>query len=282
MRASAVLLIILLIAVPFAEAEQQLPVPVMESNLLLYHAFVSEKGHGNPFIIDNFESSRSNRVVVDMVLLQQAIKLGGMDIHLSFYGQPNPARAQAEVKEGKAVVLAFETWACDFDDSVYMSDTIINDGEFLKVVVGRPDNKKLFKKVTSIDGWKELTAITGHTWSIDQNTLKEMEVKHIYLAYRYDLQLLMLHEGRADLGLYEHATISKNMPEGLTIVPGITVGLRGTRHFMVSKLHPMGQSLFEAIQKGIKILKNRGAFRKAYAECGFFAKEIESWNRIYP
>lgn len=281
MRIFTALLIIFLITVPIANAGKNLPVPVMESNLALYHAFVSENG-GNPLTIDNFVSSYSNRVIVDMVLLQQAIQLGGMDVQLDFYGLPNPVRAQADVKEGKAVALAFETWADDFDDTVYMSDVIIDDGDFWKVVVVRFDKRDLLKKVKNIDDWKDLTAITGHKWQIDQKTLEDIGVKKIYLAYRYDLQLLMLQEGRVDLGLYEYSSIMKNMPENLMVVPDIKVGLRGTRHFMVSKLHPIGHSVFKALQNGIGILKERGVFRKAYSECGFFAGDIKSWDRIYP
>ncbi|QJB55183.1 hypothetical protein [Pseudodesulfovibrio sp. zrk46] len=256
-------------------------VPVMKANYPLYQSFLAEKG-ANPLGITNFSSLYSNRIVVDMVLLQQALALGGLDVKLQYYAVPNPARAIEDVKMGLSPVLGFETWKSDFDDRVFQSDEIIGDGEFLKVVVGRLNNSKYLMQAKSKTDLQKLSAVTGHRWRIDQKTLHEMGIVEIFSVSQYSLQLKMLQEGRVDFGMYEYTNIRKSMPEGLGIVPGITVGLRGTRHFMVSRLHPRGKDIFEALQRGIAILKSRGAFRSAYRECGFISPELDSWKRVFP
>lgn len=265
----------------FTHQNQTLSVPVMKANYGLYNAFVAERG-GNPLVIDNFVSSNSNRVVVDMVLLQQALRLGGLNVKLEYYAAPNPARAESDVKAGISPLLGYETWVQNFDDRVYMSDAIIGDGEFLKVVVGRHDNGKGLMKAKSLDDLLSMSAVTGHRWIIDQKTLKGMGVTNVTLAPRYSLQLKMLQERRVDFGLFEYPNISKSMPEGLAVVSGITIGLRSSRHFMVSKTHPMGATVYQALTRGIKRLNARGAFRRAYEECGFLSKELRAWRRIYP
>lgn len=264
-----------------SDVSQPIPTPIMNANMAHYAHFLEEKG-GNPLVIDDFASVHSNRVVVDMVLLQQALLLGGANIQLQFYGRPNPSRAELDVKQGVSPILGYETWKSNFDDTVYMSDLVVAKGEFLKVVVGRHDNGKGLMQVTGLADLQELTAVTGHRWSIDIATLREMGIKEITTAPKYALQITMLQERRADFGLYEYTNVINDMPSDLAVVPGLTVGLNESRHFMVSKSHPAGKTLFEALQKGIKILKSQQAFKKAYRGCGFISNELESWQRIFP
>ncbi len=260
---------------------QSIPAPIMDANMGHYARFLEEKG-GDPLKIDDFDSKHSNRVVVDMILLQQALKLGGANVQLNFYGSPNPSRAELDVKQGVSPILGYETWNSNFDDTVYMSDCVIGKGEFLKVVVGRQDNGKGLMKAKSLADLQQLTAVTGHRWSIDIMTLREMGIKEVATAPKYSLQISMLQERRADFGLYEYTNIINDMPAGFAVVPGLTVGLNESRHFMVSKSHPAGRFLFEALQRGIKILKSHEVFKKAYRECGFTSSELESWHKIFP
>ncbi|MFW5501317.1 MULTISPECIES: hypothetical protein [unclassified Maridesulfovibrio] len=252
----------------------------MKSNLSLYEAFISEKG-GDPLRITNFVSPNSNRVVVDMVLIQQALALGGLKNPLEFYAMPNPARAEAEVKVGRAVILGFETWSINFDDSMYMSDEIIGPGEFVKVVVGRADNERLMH-VRTLNGLRKFSAITGHRWPIDQKTLMNMGISKIMPVARYNLQIAMLQKQRADFGLMEYPNAKNDLPEDLAVVPGIVVGLDGSRHFMVSKSHRDGYWVFKALNKGLAQLKEQGVFRKAYIECGFISPKLDSWKKLNP
>lgn len=261
--------------------KQPVPVPIMNANMGHYARFLKEMG-GDPLAVDSFVSKHSNRVVVDMILLQQALHLGGADVQLQFYGRPNPARAELDVKQGLSPLLGYETWLSNFDETVYVSDVVIPKGDFLKVVVGRQDNGNGLMKVDNLKDLRKLTVVTGLHWGVDRRTLRDIGVKKIITAPKYLLQISMLQEGRADFGLYEYTNIIKEMPVDLKIVPGITIGLNDSRHFMISKTHPEGKKLFEALQRGVAILKSRGTFKKAYNECGFMSGELESWHRIFP
>jgi hypothetical protein len=56
----------------------------------------------------------------------------------------------------------------------------------------------------------------------------------------------------------------------LVPVEGIAVVLKDSRHFVISKLHPEGAEAFQAINKGLKILREKGTISKAYEQAGFF------------
>jgi hypothetical protein len=53
-------------------------------------------------------------------------------------------------------------------------------------------------------------------------------------------------------------------------VNGIGVILKDSRHFVISKKHPRGEEAFQAINKGLNIMRQQGTIIKAYKQAGFF------------
>ena len=64
-------------------------------------------------------------------------------------------------------------------------------------------------------------------------------------------------------------------------VPGIKLVLDGSRHFLVSKKHKNGKKVYQALEKGLKILREKGTVQRYLTESGFYRKELESWKPIY-
>lgn len=188
------------------------------------------------------------------------------------------------VKSGKVVMLANEIWQTDFDSSLYKSSVIFKSGDFLKVIFGRKDNERLMA-VKNLHDLKGLSAITGHDWTIDITTLNNMGILQLHTVANYDLQLKMVKARRVDFGLLELSSLEnsgKKLDEDLGILPGILIGLKGTRHFMVSKLHPDGKRVFQGLEKGIKILQAQGVIKKAMDQAGVYNDQIAGWKKIYP
>lgn len=114
-----------------------------------YELFIAERGV-SPLDIQAFSSNRSNRIVANLILLQQALHLGGGNYTFDFISTPNPSRALNFVRTGKAVLLCEDIWDSNVDDSVYKSSEIIGSGEFEKIIVGRLDNTKLMQVKNSV------------------------------------------------------------------------------------------------------------------------------------
>jgi hypothetical protein len=96
----------------------------------------------------------------------------------------------------------------------------------------------------------------------------------------------MLKTGRVDyLFLYfsKREDLVSSIP-GYDVVPveGMKLVLYGTRHFIVSKKHKDSQKIALAMERGIKILKQQGAIKKAMIDSGFINPQVERWKAINP
>src|SRR5690606_32606822 len=96
----------------------------------------------------------------------------------------------------------------------------------------------------------------------------------------------MVSAQRADFTLapFQPSPDMKIELNGMELVPieGLKVAITGTRHWPVSRRHPRGQEIYDALQKGITLMKQRGIIRKAYEESGLFQPEVGAWRLIHP
>lgn len=266
-------------------AEEKLTISTYEYDLKKYQLFLAEK-NTSPLEIRDFSSSHCSRAIVNLILLQQALQLGGGKYTIELIATPNPSRAVNFVRTGTAVILGEDMWDSIFDESVYMSSEVIGTGKFEKVIVGRLNNSRLMQ-VKNINDLRELSVVTGHDWTIDIQTLEDMKIQYINKVPLYSLQFKMLAAGRVDFALFEASSIEdKNKAElqkfNLGVVPGIKIGLAGSRHYMVSKKHPQGKQVFETLERGLKILREKGRIKKAMTDVGFYNEKISNWKKLYP
>ena len=219
-----------------------------------------------------------------MVLIEQALHLGGCKVPIRYVLVPNYARAIHEVRVGKAAMLGQETWELEFDELVYKSIPIIRSGEFRKAIYGRRDNQQLMS-ASELSDFNFFVALTGQGWWVDIATLQTMGVMKVLQVPEYRLHYKMVAEKRADFGLVEYKSDDAGgdgLPPELAIVPGLAVGLKGSRHFMVSKNHPQGKVAYEALKRGLAILEERGVLKSAMCECGFLNPKLMGWKQINP
>jgi hypothetical protein len=61
-------------------------------------------------------------------------------------------------------------------------------------------------------------------------------------------------------------------------VPGLKVALPGSRHVAISRQAPHAERIFDAVQIGLKILRERGLIKKGYQTVGFLNPLIDDWE----
>ncbi|MEX1056687.1 MAG: hypothetical protein WED11_03050, partial [Natronospirillum sp.] len=66
----------------------------------------------------------------------------------------------------------------------------------------------------------------------------------------------------------------------LAPVPGVKVGLAGSRHMAVSRTHAEGRFFNAALQLGLLRLKEQGVVEQAYIDAGFIQPKVADWYRI--
>jgi ABC-type amino acid transport substrate-binding protein len=141
------------------------------------------------------------------------------------------------------------------------------------------DKLKMYN-VKTVEDLRKLKATTSSNWVKDWTVLKAMGVP-IEEASTWPSMLKMVAADRAQFTMFEF----KPTPDFVTVqegvklapLPGVRVTLHGERSMAVSKAIPNGKEVFNALNKGIEILRANGTIARAWRESGYIDKRTDSW-----
>ena len=226
--------------------------------------------------LTDFRGSFMRRDVADMVLLQQALKLGGFDNNFKYLPGKVNFRNTKMLESGE-LLLSFDTyWLSDANklaDKVYISSPIVKRGQYMAGIYSSPHNTKVFA-ITTLDDLKELTAVSTPKWHTDWATLSALSLKELIREDEWLSQARMVHMQWVDFMLmpFYPSTDGSFVLEQITLqlVPGIAVLLDDSRHFVISKQHPQGKQAYTALNKGLALLEQKGRIEQLYSQAGFF------------
>lgn len=226
--------------------------------------------------IHDFSGESSTRDVVDMVIANQALKLGGFTHKITFASGNVNFRNTKMLQSGK-LLMSFDTyWSNDAErlkDKIYKSQPVIRKGEYIAGIYTSPYNKKVLQ-LRSKDDFKELTAISTSKWSTDWQTLQSLSLKKLINEDSWLSMARMVNIQWIDFMLMpfnsnpDHSFIQDKIH--LVPVKNMAIVLNDSRHFVISKAHPLGKEAFIATEKGLTILRSQGTISRAYTEAGFF------------
>jgi hypothetical protein len=125
--------------------------------------------------------------------------------------------------------------------------------------------------------------LSNKTWLVDWRNLDRLGLRAQHVT-NWELMPKMVAAGRADFLLAPfQATPDLGLQVGqvrLLPIPGIKIGMQGTRHYLISKAHPDGPRLQAALNSGLQVLRQQGVIRKAYVQSGFFNSTVRDWLRL--
>jgi len=225
--------------------------------------------------ISDFSGQYIRRDVVDMILAQQALALGGFRKEFEYQTGNVNFRNTKLLEQGKLLLSMDSYWLEDaksMSDAVYISEPLIKRGEYYAGVFYSPNNKKM-QQLNSYAQLSEYTSVSTPRWRTDWETLHSMPLQKLFVEHEWISQARMVSMAWADFMLMPLMPSLKNEfnLEGIKLVahPRLVVLLDGSRHLVVSKNHPYGVEAFKALQEGLKILNERGMIIKAYTQAGF-------------
>lgn len=225
--------------------------------------------------IDDFNSPYMRRDVADMVLLQQALVLGGFTHKFNYLPGKVNFRNTRMLETGE-LLLSFDTyWLSDakvMADKVWISPAVIAKGEYLAGIYTSPNNHKVLA-INSLADFQQLSAVSTPKWRTDWKTLSALPLKTLVREDEWLSQARMVHMQWADFMLMpfvKSADGNYRLEQiELKVVPKIAILLDDSRHFVVSKQHPDGKAAFTALSKGLEILAKRGGINHMYQQAGF-------------
>jgi hypothetical protein len=263
--------ILLMLCSPFSQAEQ-IEIYIRDDVYEDYLKFVDGR---DVLSIKEFHSPYLRRDVADMVVLQQALALGGFNKTFKYIPGKVNFRNTKMLENGE-LLLSFDSyWLVDaklLAEKIYISDPVIEKGQYLAGIFASPDNKKVFS-VSSLAHLSELTAVSTPKWQTDWHTLSKLPLKQLVREDEWLSQARMVHMQWVDFMLMPLF----NTPDGsyqlekiqLRMVPKVAILLNDSRHFVISRQHPEGDAAFRALNEGLKKLRATGQIRRIYHSAGF-------------
>lgn len=260
-------------------------IPIESSVLDDYQRFV-----GNRTIdqIQSFDGAGTRRDVVDMVLVQQALKLGGYPLQFNFIPSDSSARSTQLFVRGEVLISVDSIWgqtAKRLKSDVYISSAVIERGDYVAAIFTSPQNQKT-KSIRQLSDFSGLTAVSSRAYAGDWRLLEQLPLRELRDEYDWSSMAMLVSRGWVDFML---APFPQHRPFGyrasgieLVAVEGVKVLIDDSRHFVVSKKHPLAEPVFAALQQGLALLRQQGILTKAYQECGFFNPEISHWTILSP
>ena len=269
----------------FITLSSQAKIPIsIESDIYKYAQQVL--GEESIESIDNFKHPSCLRDVVEFILVQKAIKLGGLNLEYDFVLGDYDARNIRLIQHGLLLISFDSIWlneASQYEKDVFISDPVIRKNEFYAGIYVAPSKISTLKPKLA-NGITELSFVTSEAWHTDVKTLTALKPKSLVIEADWLVMAKMVSSGWVDAML---APFKPTMPFEYTgknykirAIDNFKVALQDSRHFVISKKHPLGKKTFKAIQEGLKQLRQSGYIERAYKECGFLNPVVEDWQEI--
>lgn len=262
--------------------DKRLPALIPDDVLLDYQRFLAGR---DPVGISDFGGPHARRDVIEVLLMQQALALQDGELRLGLTPMPTSQRLQAELRSGHAACSATSYWREDFPqaDGLLFSDALLGEGEFEVGFYTTPEHERALS-ARSLRDLQGLRVLSNRSWRVDWLTLEQLGFTELQHVASWNLMPRMVQQGRADLLLapFQPTSDLSMTVEGVRLVPvpGLKLRMRGTRHFLVSRTHPLGPRLREQLNAGLARLRQQGVVRRAYEQCGFFNARVAGWTRL--
>ena len=227
--------------------------------------------HQDPFI---------NLEVVELVLLVQALQLGGVKGEIKI----RPASTyniMNKVEKGEVLLGGVSIWrerTASRAKTLWVSDPIIRQGEFQLGLYscGLP------VPVLDIEALQQYRLSSHSSWPMVTELLHSLELADLSLSSDWGMVAQHSCNGISDLVAAPFTTSSglplRYLEQLLTPVPGVKLRVSGTRHFIISRLHPKGKRTYFSLQRGLRKLRVKGNIARALRQSGFLHQAANDWT----
>ena len=250
--------------------------------------YITFVNHRDLTKIQHYKGAGARRDVIELVLLQQAVAIGGFKHPIEIKAGRSYRRTLRDVAEGNFIASGNLGWKEDITPlgkDILISRPVVRSGEFVAGIYTSTHNPKALA-ADNLAALTKLTAVTSSQWTADVRILNQLGFTQIIYSPNWINIVRMIEAGRADITL---APFQQN--EGMLVeigdiklvpIKGIKIAFAGSRHWSVSRKHPQGQAFYDAMERGLTYMEAHGIIQQAYLECGFFHPDVATWTVLNP
>jgi hypothetical protein len=265
-----------------AVAANSLVVMVPADVLVDYRRWLSGR---DPLAIKDFSGAGVRRDVVEVALMQQALRLGGCEDPVTFVEAPSYARELVELRSGHAALSGTSAWGSDLgtpEAGLDPSPAMIDSGDFICGCYTIPANAAAVQARNRGDLAK-LRFVSCHDWSADWRALNVLAPAALDDVATWAAMPRLVAAGRDDVLLapFQASPDLSLKVDGITLVPisGIAIAIAGSRHYATART-PAGRRAAAALTIGVPALRAQGVVRRAYEQSGFYNPAVIGWMRV--
>ena len=225
----------------------------------------------------------NNQVAMESLLFCQALVAAGYRPIIKIKPYPIQHRLHLEINKGNIVSAGLTFWSQQHNNEVsYQSQPLIAKGQFEKGLYVLATNKTQ-QNLTQLSSIQRLVGVTNQTWLNDIKAHKCLGSPTITTT-SFPQMFRMIAAGRADY-LLTTFSMQPDLAQdhhGVKLKPikNIKVVFDDSLHFLVSRQHPQGQELADALEQGLTKLTNTGTIKRAYQAVGFYLDKTKDWQII--
>lgn len=271
--------IIFLITFPFScfpQSSITIDVGTISNHTILFEKLSKDD---NCLSMENY-SPKWTRVVADFIVLCNALHAGGIKPKFVFHNFPNEGRRHIQLLKGQiSMPISIHRVSKTTAQTFYISDVIVKHKETEVGIYALPSNLDLLQS-KSLAELREFSGVTNHSWLIDIDVLSQIG-SPLQTVSTYNQMFQMVAAQRVDylLTFFSPLDDFSRTVQGFKLVPvpNVKIVLPGSRYFIVNKKAPNADIIFQALQKGLKKLRNKEFITYIYQKIGFFNPKVKSW-----
>lgn len=239
----------------------------------------------DPLEITDFSGPGSRRDVVEVILMQQALDRSGADFELRFETEADYAKTLEALVEGTAIASATSAWRNDLAErweELYITTAVIEQGQFEAGFYTPAGNQSALEAETDTE-LRRLKGVSSRNWVIDWQTLNAFGAR-VSHADTWGEMVDSVFSGQQDYLLapfQQTEGLVLSLDQGTLVpIPGVKIGLTGSRHFAISRAHPEGSYFNASLHLGLMRLKKAGVVTQAYEDAGFINRQVKDWRPV--
>ncbi|MGJ8691848.1 MAG: hypothetical protein ACSHW0_05160 [Thalassotalea sp.] len=224
-----------------------------------------------------------SRNVISLIIFVQALDRAGLTVNFEFIPSSNPERSLALVQSG-AALLSIKTLSEDHTPvNTLKSSPLLDSAHSLSGIYGLKSNHALMK-VKSVQELKKFSAVIHHAWPSELKFLEELELPKLELsnsraslfkqiAFRkIDFTILNISNDQSTDFIRRYQNIT------LVPVPGLLVIKSDKYQFVIAKHHPDSQRVFQALEKGLGIMREQGLIKQYFQQLIPLRSDLPNWK----